>query len=423
LGINRRPIPAVNITEGAPMPDTTKITAGDIVSPEELVRRAQSLVPMIRDQQEQTETNGRVSAEIFGAIRDQEIFKILLPKRYGGFEHGLDTFVDVGFEIARGCGAVGWVHSVTAMYHVFLGMYPLEAQDEVWGEDPGAVIAASFTPTGTVTSVDGGYKLTGKWMFCSGVDNCAWTIVGVTVPPKKDGDPEGKAYALARTSDFTMDDNWNVVGLSGTGSKNIMCEDIFIPDYRFLPIEDTMSGKPPGAAVNDGPLYRIPLFASMSCSLVAPIMGMAQGAIDEFTELTRGRTTRGAALSKPAPMAALPGIQLKLGEASASVDAARLLVDRDLKDVMATVGAGRELTTEQRARNKGDWGFAARLSVQAVDAIFTASGGGGLFRTGRIQRYWRDAHAGSAHISMNWDSVGALYGRISLGLPAGPAQF
>ena len=122
-------------------------------------------------------------------------------------------------------------------------------------------------------------------------------------------------------------------------------------------------------------------------------------------------------------MASLPGIQLKLGEASASVDAARLLVDRDLKDVMATVGAGRELTTQQRARNKGDWGFAARLSVQAVDAIFTASGGGGLFRTGRIQRYWRDAHAGSAHISMNWDSVGALYGRISLGLPAGPAQF
>ena len=413
------------------MPDTIETSTSEstaemtpvTVSPSELVRRAQSLVPMIRERQEETEANGRVSAEIFGAICDAEIFKILLPRRYGGFEYGLDTFAEVGFEIARGCGSVGWVNSVTAMYHVFLGMYPERAQDDVWGENPGAVLAASFTPTGTVTPVDGGYSLTGKWMFCSGVDNCAWTIVGVTIPSAVEGEPDGKAYALVRTSEFDMENNWNVVGLSGTGSKNIMCNELFVPEYRLLPIEETMTGNPPGAAVNDGPLYRIPLFAAMSCSLVAPIMGMAQGAIDEFIDLTKGRITRGAALSKPAPMAELPGIQLTLGEAMAAVDSARLLVDRDVKDIMETVSSGRELTIDQRARNKGDWGYAARLSVQAVDAIFAASGGGGLFKTGRIQRYWRDTHAGSAHISMNWDAVGALYGRVTLGLPSGPAQF
>lgn len=405
------------------MPDTIEKSISDTVSPEELVRRAQSLIPMIREAQPETEASGRVSEEIFSAIRDQEIFKILLPKRYGGFEHGLDTFAEVGVEIARGCGSVGWVNSVTAMYHVFLGMYPEQSQDDVWGEDPGAVVAASFTPTGTVTAVDGGYSLTGKWMFCSGVDNCAWTIVGVTIPATGDDAPEGKAYALVRTSDFEMENNWNVVGLAGTGSKNVMCDDLFVPEHRLLPIEDTMTGKPPGAEVNDGPLYRIPLFAAMSCSLVAPIIGMAQGAIDEFIDVTRGRTTRGAALSKPAPMAELPGIQLKLGEAMAAVDAARLLVDRDLKDIMKTVSSGRELTMQQRARNKGDWGYAARLSVQAVDAIFAASGGGALFKTGRVQRYWRDTHAGSAHISMNWDAVGALYGRVTLGVAPGPAQF
>ncbi len=405
------------------MPDTIERTTLGSVSPGELVRRARSLVPMIRDAQEETEANGRVSEEIFGAIRDAEIFKILLPRRYGGFEHGLDTFAEVGFEIARGCGSVGWVNSVTAMYHVFLGMYSEQAQDEVWGEDPGAVVAASFTPTGSVTAVGGGYSLSGKWMFCSGIDNCSWTIVGVTIPANSDDGSEEKAYALVRTSDFDMENNWNVVGLAGTGSKNVMCDDLFVPEHRLLSIEDTMTGRPPGAAVNDGPLYRIPLFAAMSCSLVAPIMGMAQGAIDEFETLTKGRTTRGAALSKPAPMAELPGIQLKLGEAKAAVDAARLLVDRDLKDIMETVSSGRELTIEQRARNKGDWGYAARLAVQAVDAIFAASGGGALFKTGRVQRYWRDTHAGSAHISMNWDAVGALYGRVTLGLPSGPAQF
>ena len=393
------------------------------VSPEELIARARALVPDLRAHQEKTETERRVSREIFEKITDAEIFKTLLPKRYGGFEHGLDTFVDISVEIARGCGSVGWVHSVCSKYHVFLGMFPLQAQDEVWVENPRAVLAASVVPFGQATPVDGGFRLSGKWMYCSGIDNCPWVIVAATLPSEDDEGEAAKGYALARTAEFEIEDNWHVVGLAGTGSKNLECRDVFIPAHRFLPMEDTMTGRPPGAEHNTGPLYRIPLLASMTASLIAPVMGMAQGALDEFVTTTRERITRGAALSKPAPMAQLPGIQLKIGEASASIDAARRLVERDLKDIMATVGAGRELTVAQRARNKGDWGFAAKLSVQAVDAVFQASGAAGLFSHGRIQRYWRDVHAGSAHISLSWDAVGALYGRVALGLPPGPAQF
>jgi alkylation response protein AidB-like acyl-CoA dehydrogenase len=309
------------------------------------------------------------------------------------------------------------------MYHPFLGMFPGEAQDEVWGEDASTVTAASFTPTGTVTAVDGGWRLSGKWMYCSGIDNCPWLIVGTNVATDDGSEPTRKGYALARTADFSIEDNWHVIGLAGTGSKNAYCEDMFIPAHRFLKLEDTLSGRPPGIEVNPGDLYRLPLFAMISISLCAPIMGMARGAYDEFMDATRSRVTRGAALSKPAPMAEIPTIQLRIGEAAASIDAARLLVDRDCKEIMATLAAGNELTQEQRARNKGDIGFAGQLSLRAVDRMFEASGGGGLFRHGRIQRFWRDAHAGAAHISMNWDAVGALYGRVSLGLPPGPAQF
>ena len=294
-----------------------------ILSREELISRARALVPEIRAHQEKTEAERRVSDEIFAKITDAEIFKILLPRRYGGFEHGLDTFVDIGYEIARGCGSVGWVHSVCAMYHAFLGMFPGQAQDEVWGENPRAVIAASFTPTGHATPVDGGYALSGTWMYCSGMDNCPWIIVAANLPTQDADGNSAKGYALARTADFEVEDNWQVVGLAGSGSKNVLCRDMFIPAHRLLPLEDTMSGRPPGAEHNDGPLYRIPLFASMSCSLVAPIMGMAQGALDNFVATTKQRITRGAALSKPAPMAALHGIQLRIGEASASIDAAR----------------------------------------------------------------------------------------------------
>ncbi len=393
------------------------------ISREELVARAHALIPRLRERQEQCEADRRVSDESFQEMLDAELFRVLLPRRFGGLEYGLDTFVDVAFEIARGCGSTGWVYSITAKYHMFLGMFPGQAQDDVWGEDRRAVTAASFTPTGTVTAVDGGWRLGGKWMFSSGVDNCAWMIVGTNIATDDGSEPTKKGYALAPTAEFGIEDNWHVIGLAGTGSKNVYCEDVFVPAHRFLALEDTMSGRPPGAEVNPGDIYRLPLFAAISISLCAPIMGMARGAHDEFMTATRDRITRGAALSKPAPMAEIPTIQLRLGEAAASIDAARLLVDRDCKEIMATLAAGNELTEVQRARNKGDLGFAARLSLQAVDRLFEASGGGGLFRHSRVQRFWRDAHAGAMHISMNWDAVGALYGRVSLGLPPGPAQF
>ncbi len=405
------------------MSDASDTTIDRDISREELVARARALIPMLRERQEQTEADRRVSDEAFQEMLDAELFRVLLPRRFGGLEYGLDTFVDVAFEIARGCGSTGWVYSITSKYHIFLGMFPEEAQDDVWGDDRRAVTAASFTPTGTVTAVDGGWRLDGKWMFSSGVDNCPWMIVGVKVATGDGSEPTERGYALARTADFGIDDDWHVIGLAGTGSKTVRCEDLFVPAHRFLRLEDAMSGRPPGIDANPGDIYRLPLFAVISISLCAPIMGMAQGAYDEFMEVTRGRITRGAALSKPAPMAEIPTVQLRIGEAAASIDAARLLVDRDCKDIMATLAAGNELTIEQRARNKGDLGFAARLSLQAVDRLFEASGGGGLFRHRRVQRYWRDAHAGAMHISMNWDAVGALYGRVSLGLPPGPAQF
>jgi resorcinol 4-hydroxylase (FADH2) len=397
--------------------------AAPIASPEQLVASARALAPVLRESQDETETNRRVSRENFERLVDAGLYEVLMPSRYGGCEHGLDSFVDVAFEVARGCGSTGWVYSITAKYHAFLAMFSAEAQDDVWGNDRRAVTAASFTPAGTAVPVDGGYRLSGKWMYCSGVDNCGWMIVG-TIVPSADGDGPGeKGYALAPTADFSMDDNWHVVGLAGTGSKNVYCEDLFIPAHRFLPLDDTIGGNPPGAAVNQAPLYSLPLFSMISISLCAPIMGMAQGAYDEFVGATRERVTRGAALSQPVPMAEIPSIQLRIGEAASSIDAARLLVDRDCKDIMATIEAGNGLTVEQRARNKGDLGFAAQLSLQAVDRIFEASGGGGLFRSGRLQRFWRDIHAGSSHISMNRDAVGALHGRVELGLPPGPAQF
>lgn len=393
-----------------------------IVPPDMLVARAKALVPGLLDRQVRTEADRRVSEETFAEIIDAELYKIFLPRRYGGFEHSLDTFAKVAFEIARGCGSTGWVSSILTN-HLLLAMFPAEAQHDVWDADPRACTSEVYVPTGIARPVDGGYKVTGVWKFCSGIDNSPWVILSVTVAPGGDAQETGKGFILAPASDVEIEDNWHVSGLSGTGSKNIGCQDLFVPAHRFLRLEDTMTGHPPGAEVNTGDIYKIPLFAASSVFLCTPIMGMAQGAFDEFVGSTRERVTRGSPLSGPSPVAEFPAVQLGVGEAAACIDAAGLLVDRDCRDIMKTMSRAEGLTVEQRARNKGDLGFAAQLATRAVDRLLETAGAGALFNENRLQRYWRDVHAGAAQISMRWSIVGALYGRVTLGLPAGPAQF
>lgn len=391
--------------------------------PKELIARARALIPRLLERQERTESDRRVSDETFEDFLDAELHKILLPARYGGFELGLDTFAEVAFEIARGCGSTGWVWSIASNYPLFLSKFPLEAQDEVWGDNPRAIAAASIVPKGTAVADDGGVRLSGSWPYCSGIDNSSWMIVTANLVSGEDADPAEKGFALVPTAEFHIEDNWHVMGLAGTGSKDAACENLFVPAHRFLPVADLASDNPPGSGIHAGDVYKIPLFAGFSIGVCAPVIGMARGALDEFMSTTRGRDTRGAALSNPVPMADIPAIQLHVAEAFAAVDAAKTLVDRDCKDIMETVARGERLTVEQRARNKGDLGFATRLAKQAVDHLFEASGAGGLLNRSRVQRFWRDVHAGALHISLKWEAVGVLYGRVMLGLSPGPAQF
>lgn len=405
------------------MPDTIERQDSGVVAPEVLLERARALVPAIREAQEKTERDRRVSSEIFEQILDADLYRVLQPKRWGGFEHGFGHFVDLAFEISRGCGSTGWVYAITSKYQWLLGMFTPEAQEDVWGEDRNARTCASFTPTGTATVVDGGYRVKGSWSFCSGIDNCPWVLIAVNVPDADGDQIQDRGYVIVPKEEFAIDDDWKVVGLTGTGSKTVLADDIFVPGHRYLSIADSLSGNAPGTAINPGPIFRVPAFAALSISVCTPTIGMAQGAYDEFVGATRQRVTRGAAMSQPAPMAELPTIQVRVGDAASCIDAAKMIVRRDAQDLCDTIAAGKELTVEQRARNKGNLGFAAGLALRAVDEMFEAGGGKGLQLSSRLQRYWRDAHAGAMHISVNRDTVFSLRGRIELGLPAGPAQF
>jgi alkylation response protein AidB-like acyl-CoA dehydrogenase len=392
-------------------------------SPDALVARARALVPGLKERQRETEQNGMILPAAIESFHEAGLYRVLQPKQYGGYEHGLDTFIRVAIEIASGCGSTGWVFSTGLQHQWQIGMYAPQAQEDVWKNDPKALAASSYAPTGVAVVEEGGFRANGKWSFCSGVDICQWMILGIRIAPKPGADPTGNGFILVPKDDFRIEKNWDVLGLIGTGSNDVVLDNVFVPAHRMLTHEQAQSGSPPGAVINGGDLFKIPFFAAISDCLCAAILGMAQGTLNDYLEDVRGRKTRGAAVGVSKGVADFMSIQLRVGEASASIDAAQQLVLRDCREIMETIAAGKELTEAIRARNKGDLGFAVQLCVRAANLLFESAGGAGLHGHNKVQRGWRDIHAASKHISMNWDAVGSLYGRIQLGVPAGPAQF
>jgi alkylation response protein AidB-like acyl-CoA dehydrogenase len=392
-------------------------------TPDELVARAAALKPVLRDRQRETELNRRVSVETVADLKAAGLYKVQQPARYGGYEFDIGTFVRCATEIGAGCGSTGWVYATAAQHQWQIGMYDVAAQDEVWGDDPMAISASSYSPGGTAVEVEGGYRITGKWLYCSGVLNADWMILGARIAKDAESDPYTQGYILVPKAAYAVEDNWDVMGLIGTGSNDVLIDDLFVPAHRMLTLEQALSGKPPGSAVNDNDLWKVPFFAAISLCLCGAAMGMAKGALETYIDQIAVRKTRGAALSQPQSMADFPTIQARVAEAAAAIDAAQNLVARDCNNIMSVMAEGRELTTEERARNKGNLSFAVKMARKSTDLLFESVGGAGLSNASITQRFWRDLHGASKHISLNWDMCSTLYGRVSLGLPSGTAQF
>lgn len=382
-------------------------------SPAELVARADKIAELARAHALETERNRTVSPELIAAMREAGLFRVMQPEAFDGFEYGYDVFVDVVAAISAGDGSTGWVYSLGAVHPwMFAGM-PLQLQHDIWDDNRDAIAAVSYAPTGKAEPVDGGYRVSGRWGFASGCDNCDWAIVSGHLPRADGGKVPGFFFLPRR--DVAIDDDWFTMGLAGTGSKSFIIDDAFVPYHRTVNIPDLLVGNPPGAQVNRNPIYRQPFLAVVPSCLVAPQIGMARGALQVFVEQVKERRTRGAVAGGGNSMADFTAVQTRVGEAAACIDAAELLLHRDLKETEA-LAASAAPAMDLRLRNRRNHSFASRLSVQAVDALFAAAGGAGLGLQHPLQRFWRDVHAAAAHISVNWDVVGAMYGQYVFGL-------
>ena len=314
------------------------------------------------------------------------------------------------------CGSTGWVGGLMMIHQWLCAQFPIEIQEELWGDDPDAIIAGSYASSAVARPERDGYRISGKWRFASGCDHASWALIGVTFPPDDADSQPQPGFVLAKEGEFAIEDDWFVVGLAGTGSKSVVCDDQFIPGRRKVTLVELNTGLTPGARALGSPLYRIPLLAAIPAAIVSPALGILEGAIRDFVAATGARETRGAVVAGGARMAEFATVQARLGEAAATLAAGSALLRSDLDETQRLAREGEAITVDYRIKVRLAQAFVVRLAVQGIDALYGATGGGGLYLSHRVQRAWRDIHAVSHHVSLNWDAVSTMYGQHALGL-------
>ncbi len=379
---------------------------------EEYLDRVRSLLPALRERAAHAEQLRRLPDETFKDFQALGLFRCLQPKRYQGYELDPGTFYQAIMEIGTVCGSSAWILGVVGVHNWHLALFPPQAQEDVWGEDTSIQLSTSLAPTGTVERVAEGFRLRGRWSFSSMCDHCHWAVLGGVVPPLRDGDPPDARTFLVPRRDYAIDDNWYVMGLSGSGSKDLVVSDAVVPEYRTHSYQDAFLLKNPGAAVNDGPLYRLPFGSVFPACIASPAIGVALGAVESF----RGQSKTRLSARDRTPVAEDPFIQLHLAEAAAEVDAARARLLANFAEMMRLVSAGQEIPLTRRARYRWDAAKAVEWSVRAVDRLLEASGGRGIYLSNPIQRAWRDVHAMRAHAGNNPEKAAAVFGRSEFGL-------
>lgn len=380
------------------------------VSREELLRRARELVPALKERAAAAEAATKVPEESMRDIVDAELIRIGTPVRYGGFDVEIELMNEVSIELARGCPSTAWCYVLWALHGYWMPFWGVEAQEELFADGPDLrTSSAQLSVRSHYERVPGGYRVSGHGKFASGCDHAQWLFALAM-------GPEGPLQVIVRQSEFqVVDGSWDVSGLRGTGSKDVVIEDVFVPDHRARrpppPLDlDPQSEKLP---YDEHPQrrYAVPLSAIQGWDLPSVAVGAAQGAVDSMTERLHGSTG-------PMRSAQSPIVQGWIAESAAEVDAARALMHSDFEDAQTKGDRGEPVTALDLARYLRNRSLGFRLSVDATNRVFELGGARSLSMRDPLQRFHRDVHAASHGPLGSIAFVSQFYGRMVLGLPA-----
>ena len=380
-----------------------------------MIARAKALIPRLRERASRTEELRRLPPETERELHESGLFRILQPKRVGGSELDYVALVDGADAIGQADASVAWNWANLASHHWMLAMFDKRAQDIVWSKDADALIASSFIfPAGRARKVDGGYVLRGRWPFSSGVDSSEWNMLASVVSTEDEADGIEYRIFVVNKRDYKILDTWDATGLRGTGSNDVEVNDAFVEEPMTLAVSDLDGGPTPGSAVNPNALYQLPVFSLFPYVLSGVALGNAQACLDDYVDIARHR----ASTYNRAKVGDLQSTQIKIAEASAKIDAARVIMRSTCIEAMEEARRGHIPDMAAKTRCRRDGAFAVNLCTEAVSLLFSASGARGLFTSGVLQRQFRDAHAINSHIAFNFDAAGTNYGRVALGLPS-----
>ncbi|MGU3292799.1 3-hydroxy-9,10-secoandrosta-1,3,5(10)-triene-9,17-dione monooxygenase oxygenase subunit [Williamsia sp. M5A3_1d] len=380
----------------------------------EVLNKIDSLLPEIEKRAQECEDQRRIPVETIDSLDEVGFFKLVQPAQWGGYEVDPVTYYEAVRRLASACGSTGWVSSILGIHNWHLALFPQQAQEEVWGDDPTTRIGSSYAPMGMGEVVDGGYKVNGEWHWSSGCDHAAWTFVGG--PVFKNGKPVDFVSYLLPRSDYEIRDVWHVAGLKGTGSNTLVVKDAFVPSHRMLSFKAMATGTAPGLETNTAPVYKMPWGTIHPTVISTPVVGMGYGAYAAHVE-AQGKRVRAAYAGEKAKDD--PFGKVRIAEAASDIDAAWRQLSGNVQDEYDLILAGKEVPMELRLRARRDQVRASSRSISAIDRLFEAAGARALDSDQPLQRFWRDAHAGRVHAANDAERAYQAFANGEYGIPIG----
>jgi len=373
-------------------------SAARIPSPRELVERARAMIPALQSRARQCTEGCNVPAETIAEMQAAGFFRILQPKRHGGYEMHPNTFFEVQKALAEGCMSTGWVYGVLGCHPYELALFHDKAQQEVWGDDSAMLIASTYQPVGQVEPAEGGFYLSGRWGFSSGSLHCGWVLLGALVWPEggpQSGPPDMRTFLLPRGDYQIIEGTWDTFGLQGTGSLDIVVERTFVPEYRTHRAVDGFLCQNPGQTENDGPLYTLPWAQIFVRSVSTAAFGGARAAVNAAMAIMQDRiSTNTGKASKADPIlhAAISAAHAQILEMETTL---RLTFD----DLMTIAESGEAVPMEKRALYAYQSSTVVRRLARLIDDIVQLLGGRAIYMSSAIIQPWLDLNAARAHVA------------------------
>lgn len=380
---------------------------------DEMVRRAEAMIPLLRERQAETEAAGNISAETAQALVDAGFYRVIQPRGFGGYGFELSTYVRMVMAVARGCPETAWVLSLVLGHVHQLASFPLAAQREAYGATGDFRAPEVAAPEGIGIAVAGGYRVSGGWNYASGCAQATHILLAFAIPDAAPGSAPLRMGLFDRR-DFVIERNWDVIGMQGTGSDRVVLENVFIPDHRTKPYPP-VSPEIPAEIYGGSPLFHGPARPFIITESASVIVGAAEGALDLYEETFARKATGPTGAAR----VDLAEYQFNFGRCRALVDTAKAALLHTAAEYMEiarkTAETGEPCTDDMARRLTLVILQAVHLAHEAVDIIFRTAGSSASKKDSALGRYWRNVGVLRGHLAHQSDSAAINYGRTHFG--------